>query len=392
MKNYQHNRTVYRHRTIILDRLGYQAFETDHRAALTGEAQRLTHLQTRPSLMLDALVSWLRERRIELPPYNTLREIIAGALEVIEHHLQTVIEHHLTAPEKALLDGLLDNSSINTSHGRPAPYPLTGLKQITQSMQPKAIAERVVLFNHLKGLFIPLAPVITRLDLSDDTLRYYAQYVLDNPSAYLVERLYERYLRLLAFITHQYLSVGDALILTLNKAVSGLLTDYEETLKQEYYQSRQATASLVGQVSRRSAHHIDVLTYIELIIDQSSLDDHQKVEQIRATLSRKKITSAELLADQQRVGELQRINQPVQERSDYYLALEKASFRLQLRVSAIVQTLTFDEQTSHPHLLAAVHYFQQRQGDLSATSPVPVEFLDLLERQHVYTETGKLRV
>ncbi len=125
MENYLHNRTVYRHRTIILDRLGYQAFETDHRVALVEEARRLTHLQTRPSLMLDALVSWLRERRIELPPYNTLREIIAGALEVFDQHLQTVIEQHLTAPEKALLDGLLDNSSINTSQGRPARYPRT---------------------------------------------------------------------------------------------------------------------------------------------------------------------------------------------------------------------------------------------------------------------------
>ena len=84
-------------------------------------------------------------------------------------------------------------------------------------------------------------------------------------STYLVERLHERYLRLLAFITHQYLCVGDALILTapadrLNKAVSGLLTDCEETLRQEFYQSRQATANLVGLDSRRSAQHIDVLT------------------------------------------------------------------------------------------------------------------------------------
>ena len=39
------------------------------------------------------------------------------------------------------------------------------------------------------------------------------------------------------------------------------------------------------------------------------------------------MTPAELLADQQRVVKLQGINQPVQERSAYYLALEKASFR-----------------------------------------------------------------
>ena len=171
-----------------------------------------------------------------------------------------MIEQHLTTPERTLLEGLLDNAAPPHTGARPARYPLTKLKSISQSMQPKAITQRVALFNQLKRLFTPL---IARLALTDDTLRYYAQYVLDNPSTCLVERRYERYLRLLAFIVHQYLRVGDALMLTLNKVVSGLLTDSEETLKEEYYQSRQATASLVGQVSRRSAQHIDVLTHIE---------------------------------------------------------------------------------------------------------------------------------
>ncbi|XAZ82168.1 Tn3 family transposase (plasmid) [Fibrella sp. ES10-3-2-2] len=392
MEEYTHNRSLYRHRSLILSQLGYSAFEMEHRDWLNGEARRLTHLHTRPTLMLDALVGCLRERRIEIPPYNTLREIITQALDAFDRHLQAIIEEHLTAQEKALLDTLLDNSTKTERGQTTGRYPLTRLKHIPQSMQPKAIAERVGLFNQLKQLFIPLAPVIARLDLTDDTIQYYAQYVLDNPSAYLAERLYERYLRLLAFITHQYLSVGDALILTLNKAVVGILNDCEEKLKQHYYQNRQATASLVGQVSRRSAMHIDVLAQIEGIIDHPDLTDGQKVEQVRATLSRKRLTAGELSADKLRVSDLQRINQPVQERSDYYLALEKVSFRLQIRVSAIVQTLVFDTATSHLHLLQAVTYYQQRKGELTATSPVPVDFLDLLERQHVFTETGKLRV
>lgn len=259
-------------------------------------------------------------------------------------------------------------------------------------MQPKSIAERVALFNELKQLFITLAPVIARLDLTDDTIQYYAQYVLNSPSAYLADRLYERYLRLLAFITHQYLSVGDALVLTLKKAVVGMLNGCEEKVKQQFYQNRQATASLVGQVSRRSAMHIGVLAQIESIVGQSELDDSQKVAQIRGVLSQKRLTAEELSADRQRVSDLQFINQPVQERSDYYLALEKVSFRLQIRVSAIVQALVFDPATSHPHTLRAVQYFQQRKGELTAASPVPLDFLDLVERQHAFTETGKLRV
>lgn len=263
-------------------------------------------------------------------------------------------------------------------------------------MQPSAIAERVSLFSQLKGLFTQLAPLIVRLELTDDSIQYYAQYVLDNRSVRLADRVHERYLRLLAFITYQYLSVGDALILTaladrLYKAVAGMLTDCEENLKEAYYQSRQATASLVGQMSRRSDTHIDALTQIELTVNKVEWTNEQKINQIRQILERKRLDNGQLLADKQRVTELKTINQPIDERTDYYQALEKLSFRLQLRVSAIVQLLVFDTESSHPHLLKAVTYYQEHKGELGAKSAVPMDFLSMAEQQHVYTDKSKFR-
>ena len=143
-----------------------------------------------------------------------------------------------------MLDALLDNSTMqdDTSGAR---FPLTRLKHISQSMQPKQIAERVALFRQLKSLFDPLAPLILRLDLAEETIRYYrtgapAQYVLDNRSVHLAERVHERYLRLIAFVAHQYISVGDALILTarrpgLFKAIASTLGACEQELKEKHY-------------------------------------------------------------------------------------------------------------------------------------------------------------
>ncbi|SFE88454.1 Tn3 family transposase [Spirosoma endophyticum] len=389
LSEYTHNRTLYRHRAIILTQLGYAAFDHAYRLELAREARRLTHLQTRPGLILDALVSYLRERRVETPPYNTLREITTEALDDFDVHLQTLIEQHLDPGDRAILDALLDNTTTPERAGR---YPLTHLKRISQSMRPKDITERVALFQQLKTLFIPVAPLIARLDLADETIQYYAQYVLDNRSTLVADRTHERYLRLLAFIIHQYMSVGDALILTLKKAVVLVFNDVEQKLKEQYYQSRHVTASLVGQVSRRADIHIDVLTQIETIVDQPELNDEQKVAQIRESLARKRITAEGLLTDKRRVGELTTINQPIQERSDYYVALEKASVRLQLRVSAIIQVLAFDPDTSNVPLWNALLYFQERAGDITTSPAVPVNFLDMLERQQVFTETGRLRV
>ena len=371
LADYAASQTVYRHRHVILDQLGYEAFS--------------------PTRMLDELAIYLRERRVEVPPYNTLREILTQALDTFDNHLQAIIQHHLTNADRVMLDALLDNS---TTDDRPSggQFPLTKLKTIGQSMQPGQIAERVALFRQLKTLFVALAPLIVRLELADETIRYYAQYVLDNRSVQLAERVHERYLRLIAFITYQYLTVGDALILTLNKAVASVLNGCETTLKEQYYQSRYTTAGLVSQVSRRADLHIDVLTEIEQTVERTDWINDRKVEHIRLLLGKKRLNPEQLTADKDRLTELKTINQPIQERADYYLALEKASLRLQVRVSAIAQVLVFDAHTAQPQLLAALRHFQERKGELTTGSAVGVDFLDMVERQHVFTETGKLRL
>jgi TnpA family transposase len=397
LTDYAASQTVYRHRQLILYQLGYEAFAPTHRQALQEEAARLTHLQTKPARMLDTLVNYLMEHRIEVPPYNTLRDILTEALNALDDHMQNLIEEGLTTGDRAMLDALLENSTTSEglestdrlSNGR---FPLTRLKHISQSMQRKQIAERVALFRQLKDLFSPLAPLIERLGLSDDTIRYYAQYVLDNRSGQLAERVHERYLRLLAFITYQYLSVGDALILTLNKAVASILNSCEQTLKEQHYQSRYATAGLVGQVSRRSDVHIDTLTEIERTIEQSAWNSDQKINHIRDLLTRRRLGGEQLLVDKQRLAELKMLNQPLAERADFYLALEKAALRLQVRVSGLIQVLVFEAQTTQSHLLTAICYFQERAGDLPPSPALPIDFLDMADRQQIFTAAGRLRI
>jgi TnpA family transposase len=391
LTEYAASQTVYRHRQVILGQLGYEAFGSAHRQALQAEARRLTHLQTKPARMLDALVSYLMEHRVEVPTYNTLRDILTEALDALDAYLQALIEQHLMPTDRAMLDALLDNSTAQdgTPGGR---FPLTRLKHISQSMQPKQIAERVTLFRQLKNLFDPLAPLILRLELAEETIRYYAQYVLDNRSVHVAERVHERYLRLIAFIAHQYISVGDALILTLFKAIASTLGACEQELKEEHYQSRYATAGLVGQVGRRSDIHIDALAEIERTVELADWSSDQKIDHIRGLFATKRLGAEQLLTDKQRLIDLKAINQPLAERVDFYLALERASLRLQARVSAIVQVLVFDDQTGSPQLLSALHYFQERKGELIPSPALPLDFLDLSDRQHVFTAAGKLRI
>lgn len=398
LDKYTHSRTSYRHRADILHHLGFDSFEPIHQTALVGEANRLAHLQTRPALLLDALAGYLRERRVEIPPYNTLRLLLNDVLDEYQTHLEQIIEQHLQPADRAMLDGLLakQTPSDNSVAGL-LRYRITGLKRINQSMQPKAIRQRVALFTELKAVFEQLRSLIVGLNLSDDTIRYYAQYVLDTQSKQSSQRNHERYLRLIAFIVHQYLSVGDALVLTFRQAVTTMLNASEQTLKEQLYLSRQATASLVGQVVRRSDAYIDALSRIETIVGDEKVSDGQKVTQIREILGRKRVRADELETDRQRLQNLKTVNQPVVDRDDYYNMLEKGSLKLQVRVASIVQELVFEDAVSVSNgpigdMLTALQYFQERKGELSASPALPLDFLDMDERQRVYTESGKLRI
>ncbi|GAB3742010.1 Tn3-like element ISSod9 family transposase [Spirosoma lituiforme] len=393
LTKYTRSRSAFRHRETILAHLGYQAFNQTHEQELLVEAQRLAHLQTRPALVLDALTGYLQERRIEIPPYNTLRLILIEALQSFQANLEQIIDRYLQENDSQLLDTLLGRQS------RPAgsatqlfPYRLTHFKRISQSMQPGQIKQRVELFRELKLLFSQLAPLIVRLNLSDDAIRYYAQYVLDTQSKQSVQRTSERYLRLIAFIIHQYLSVGDALVLTLRQAVTTILNECEQTLKNEQFESRYANAQLVHRVTRRSDIHIQALVQIEEIVDLPDLEAAHKIDQIRDLFQRHRLSSIDLKTDKARLIDLKTVNQSIHDRDDFYDALERASLKLQTRVAGVVQALVFDEQSSPPSLVAALRLFQATRGELTQSNSLPLDFLDMADRQRIFTATGKLRV
>ena len=140
LTDYAASQTIYRHRQLILQQLGYEAFAAAHRRALQ-EAAHLTHLQTKPARMPDALVSYLMEHRIEVPPYNTLRDVLTEALNALDDRMQKLIEEGLTTGDRALLYALLDNSTTpegaEAAAGLPVGrFPLTRLKHIGCQCNP----------------------------------------------------------------------------------------------------------------------------------------------------------------------------------------------------------------------------------------------------------------
>lgn len=154
LHDYAQSQTNYRHQEKILNSLGYKAFDTQtegvtHQQLLFQEAKRLASLQTKPPLMFDAMVTYLQEKRIEIPTYNILRDILAKALDAFSKELETIIQTYLLESDKALLNGFAQKEHLSPEDSKADDYrryELTFFKKISQSMQPMLIKERVDLF------------------------------------------------------------------------------------------------------------------------------------------------------------------------------------------------------------------------------------------------------
>ena len=106
----------------------------------------------------------------------------------------------------------------------------------------------------------------------------------------------------------------------------------------------------------------------------------------------KKINKNTLSLDIERIKELQELNSSTQNNDDYYKELEKVSFRLQLKLSGMLEYLQFSMQNINHPLLKSITYFQKNKSNVTQKKDLPIDFLSMDEQQRIYTDQGKLKV
>ncbi len=198
--------TYFRHQEEILRQLGYTGFDKNASQLISQEMKRLVSLRTEPVLIMESVITFLDEHRIEIPPYATLRVLLEKSFRQFEQDLEAIMVQYLQQEDKNLLDSLLlqhdSYQQEEKKHVKVQRYQLTFFKRITQSMQPSVIKGRIDNFVRLKEMYSQLLPIITRLNLPEETIKFYAEYVIDNQIFQVADRDNTRYLLLVSFIIH----------------------------------------------------------------------------------------------------------------------------------------------------------------------------------------------
>ena len=160
--------TARRHRQLILNYLGYQAFDAHAERALRQEIHPLVRSQVRPKVIFLHCLDVLARSKTEIPTARTLTDLIVGEINTHKRTLTAILDEQVVPELRELLDTVLEKANVPDE---PIPqiqrFKLTLLKKISQSTRPSRIKETVEDWRTLHPLYDQLAPIITALDLRE---------------------------------------------------------------------------------------------------------------------------------------------------------------------------------------------------------------------------------
>lgn len=380
--------TYARHQRAILSYFGYSPFDEAAKTLITHEIAALIRVQFRPKLVLLEIIQVLTVKKIAIPSYNVLADLIVAALNRHQRSLNEIIEACLTENQRTNLDTLLEKEPSNgTEEGWR--YRLTLLKKSYQSTRPAKIRANLADLDTVQTLYLDLMPVVQRLNLSYESIRYYAYSVIKAQIPQVSRRADEdRFLHLIAFIVYQTFKLNDLLIDTLLSAVQAAVNAAEKEQKEVYFRERdqrnQSFAKLVEQFRQNVQ---ETLSAIRTIVADANLNDSQKVVLIDSVLNEKSAKPAQV---EQQIDEFKQAAVNIQQGQDYFALLETRSLKLQHRVADIVRQVQFAPNCSKPALWAALCHYQQKDGNVDKSAPV--DFLAEDQRAALTATDGKFRV
>ena len=369
-----------RHRKKILEIKGWQETGTTELESLAQFANWETTKQAAPTEMLYALFDQCWKMRWVVPSYDRLASIISQCYLQFETSAIAKIESQLTQTNKEKIEQLLLPNDTGITL-------LARVKRIDQSTRTLSLKQNAEYLSLFKDSYFSFEKLINDLDLTDSAISYYSDWVL-SAKTFQLKQFKNRdktYLYLLGFIKHQFYLRQDAsikgIIATVRKSINRAKKKAEEYERKHNAEKNKAIDAVSDSQKRYQQMTLDIIR----IADDSSLSPIRKVEIIRNLAidtidghDDNFIKRSNFLDDYRE-----------KERKDLILinALKEESRSLSLAIGETLQLLTFDEVSSNPPILQAIHYFQDKKGKITNTAPT--SFMHKNEKRVVF-ENGRI--
>jgi len=354
-KEYYYKVDIFRHRPIILENFGVISFDTRQKENLYQEAVRLLKKQAHPQSVFYSLASYLRTHQVEIPTYFAISTVLTQAMRKRDVELVEIIKQNLSADIEHIFEKML---SINEDSPEKV-YLLTTLRKSRELMKPSAIRANISDYKILKKYYEQVKPLLPLLDISDEMIRYYAQFVLRS-QVFQVSRRENKYLMLLCFIVYQYRFLGDILIDTFLRATQQFENATQRACKEVIYQSHLDNQSTLEELFALNEQMIEELSTLRTITLDSSKNPQDKLDYLTNWVNSEVFSK---FKDNRNTLSKLKKRDYIKKDEVYYQILEEKSRTLQYRVSDILRYLDLD--CKNEVLKSALEDFKQKDGNIN---------------------------
>ncbi|MCO7227562.1 Tn3 family transposase [Pleionea sp. CnH1-48] len=370
--------TASRHRAPIRDLFGWHECDEEEWRRLEHHCSWQAQKKIGPKEMFKAIYDFCIEQKIVIPTYYKLQELISYQYRQVEEELLDIIEQSTTKEERDSICSLLYNKGKHFSL-------LNEVKSIDQSLKTTSLKENAEKIKLLGSLFYSNLTVIEKLELNDQAIDYYANWIVKARTSQVRQFKDKRKacLYLLAFIKMQFYMRQDAAAQAFIKDVRSKLNTAKSQYMEKSFEERRKDFDAIRAANDIQKQFPKFCQTLFTIVEDPTMSDEQKLSRIRNQL-----ISAMGEQDDSFDKRTQRLDTMIERESKEelkYELLEQVSRKMQLKLSPLIKVMDFDYEFTRPSLKLAIEAFKSDSG-------FPMGFLSKKERSMVQSGPNKLRV
>jgi TnpA family transposase len=373
--SYYNKQIAYDHRERILLITRWKSFDND---LFKHQIERLVENHLMPRKVLWETKEYLFRQGFEAPAYDKYMRCIQESLSNLSKRTNQSLEKYLSPVSKAVLDEFMTNKAAFQV------LDIQEYKVINQSSQPNDIKKSIEQFKILMSRFNKLKSLIDKMNFSDATIDYHANWVLiaDNDK---IESNSDKYLFLLCFLIRQIRIRQDFFIDILQLSVKSAENQAKRIQKEEYFQTQKNRLEAIRLLKNSQKSYKAKVDDISAIVC-SDLDNNQKIREIEYVLEQDNLLS------QEQLELLQTLENEVyrDEALAFYETWQKRSIWLNNRVGQIVCNLVVNKPNSDKLLAEAIEHYKINKGKISKP-PLKITWLTDKQQQALWetNEKGK---
>jgi len=197
--------TRLKQQALVLQLMDYRICGRKERQDLREKAEALARIDSQPIFILRELLQDLQRQRIIAPAYSWFQEMLGQILAAEQMRLIETVKEHLSQAEEAALYYLLSNPN--------GQYEITQLKHSPRHFGNKELKLEIARGQSLQTLYEMAQRVLPHLQISNESIKYYASLV-DYYSVFQLNQLRSSLalVYLLCFVHYRYQSFQDTLI------------------------------------------------------------------------------------------------------------------------------------------------------------------------------------